>query len=321
VFFQYLRDMHNSLLWGGQHFSAQNRLNLGLAVALLAATAALFALRWLTPKSALGLHLLSQLLLGAASGLWLWRWQRIPGARASVDPALSRRALAIGSRNFLHILPDLLLLRIDVYLIQRLLPATSMERDLGIYQAGVRVAELLLLLPGTLTTVLFAKAAAQDAAEGDIARMTLRAAQLSLQLGLFACVAMALVGQPLLVAFYGARFAGSFVPALVVLLGCAALCYSGPLAGTLSGAGGYPRSVIIAQSVALLTNVAANLYLLPRYGVRGSAAASAVAYGCSATLIALAFARRYALRALDLLRLEPPWQLVRTLQQRPAARR
>lgn len=319
VFFQFLRDMHNSLLWGGQHFAAQNRLNLGLAVALLVATVGLYARALLTPASALGLAALSQILLGAASGLWLWRWQRrAPAVRATADTTLPARTLRIGSRNFLHILPDLLLLRIDVYLIQRLLPGTSMKAELGLYQAGVRVAELLLLVPGTLNTVLFAKAAARDDSEAAIARMTLRSAQLALQLGLLACVAMALLGQPLLVAFYGARFAGSFLPALVVLLGCAALCYSGPLAGTLSGAGGYPRSVIIAQTVALGVNVAANLYLLPRYGVRGSAAASALAYLCSAVLIALAFARRYDLPARDLLRLESPWQLVRALRQRRA---
>ena len=101
----------------------------------------------------------------------------------------------------------------------------------------------------------------------------------------------------------------------MVLLGCTALCFSGPLAGTLSGAGGYPRSVIIAQSVALLVNVAANLYLLPRYGVRGAAVASALSYLCSAVLIAVAFARRFGLTAADLLRLEAPQTLIRALKK------
>lgn len=320
VVLQYLRDVHNSLLWGGQHFTAQNRLNLGLAVGQLAAVAALFQLAVLTPTSALALQAGSQLVLSAAAGLWLWRWQlaQPPGGAppplepdpSRAAPSLSSRALRIGGRNFLHILPDLLLLRIDVYLIQRLLPAAHMEQDLGIYQAGVRVAELLLLVPGTLNTVLFAKAAARE----DIARVTLLGAKLALLLGLGACVGMALVGQPLLVAFYGQRFAGSFLPALVVLLGCTALCFSGPLAGTLSGAGGYPRSVVLAQTAALLVNVGANLYLLPRYGVRGAAVASALSYLCSAVLIAIAFARRFELTAADLLRPHSPRQMLAALR-------
>ncbi len=324
VVLQYLRDVHNSLLWGGQHFAAQNRLNLGLAIGQLAVLAAMAGLAFLTPTSALGLHAVSQAVLAAAAALWLWRWQHgqrgapksasegpEPAAAEQPEASLAMRALRIGGRNFLHILPDLLLLRIDVYLIQRLLPAGQMEQNLGIYQAGVRVAELLLLLPGTLNTVLFAKAAARE----DIAQVTLLGAKLALWLGLLACALMAVCGQPLLVAFYGARFAGSFLPALVVLLGCAALCFSGPLAGTLSGAGGYPRSVIYAQTAALGVNVAANLYLLPRYGVRGAAAASALAYLCSAVLIAIAFARRFRLSAADMLRPTSPIALLRALRR------
>ena len=325
VVLQYLRDVHNSLLWGGQHFAAQNRLNLGLAIGQLAVLAAMAGLAFLTPTSALGLHAVSQGVLAAAAALWLWRWQHAqrtqqqpaaqerphPAPAAPPEASLALRALRIGGRNFLHILPDLLLLRIDVYLIQRLLPAGQMEQNLGIYQAGVRVAELLLLVPGTLNTVLFAKAAARE----DIAQVTLLGAKLALWLGLLACLLMAVGGQPLLVVFYGARFAGSFLPALVVLLGCAALCFSGPLAGTLSGAGGYPRSVIYAQTAALGVNVAANLYLLPRYGVRGAAAASALSYLCSAILIAIAFARRFGLSAADMLRPTSPIALLRALRR------
>lgn len=323
VVLQYLRDVHNSLLWGGQHFTAQNQLNLGLAIGQLAGLGAMAGLAALTPTRALGIHAASQAVLAAAAALWLWRWQRgqatNPAPAPPFDPAgaepatqsLAVRALRIGGRNFLHILPDLLLLRIDVYLIQRLLPAGQMEQNLGIYQAGVRVAELLLLVPGTLNTVLFAKAAARE----DIAQVSLLGAKLALWLGLLACVLMAACGQPLLVAFYGERFAGSFLPALVVLLGCAALCFSGPLAGALSGAGGYPRSVIYAQTAALTVNVAANLYLLPRYGVRGAAAASALAYLCSAVLIAIGFARRFHLRAAELLRPSSPLALLRALRR------
>ena len=42
---QYARDVHNSLLWGGQQFSAQNRLTTGLAVGQLVASAALVRLK------------------------------------------------------------------------------------------------------------------------------------------------------------------------------------------------------------------------------------------------------------------------------------
>jgi O-antigen/teichoic acid export membrane protein len=125
---------------------------------------------------------------------------------------------------------------------------------------------------------------------------------------------MALVGQPLLILLFGPRFAGSFVPCLLVLLGCSALCFSGPLAGTVAGAGAYPRSIIVAQGVALLVNVGVNIVLIPRYGATGAAAASTVAYIVSAAILARAFAARFSVPMHELLRPESPLALIRRLR-------
>lgn len=311
VLVQYGRDVVNSLLWGGQRFSVQNRVNVLVQLALLFGIASLVLSHGLGPESAVALQLAGNL-------LWItgaWRAARPaqadPDASPQPEDGLLRRARAIGMRNYFSQLLDLLLLRIDVYLIQNLLPAASMERDLGLYQAGVRVAELALMLPGTLNALLFAKAAAAE----EVALTALCSAKFSLWLGLFALVGMALLGQPLLVLFFGARFAGSFWPCLGVLGGCVAMCFSGPLAGTLQGAAGYPRSVFIAQALSLVVNVAANLYLLPRYGIFGAALASCLAYGASAALIAAAFGRRFAISAGEILRPETPWALWRHLRQ------
>ena len=311
---QYARDVHNSLLWGGQQFSAQNRLTTGLAVGQLVASAALVLLGVLTMQTALLLQCASLAAVALLSGRWvalrLATAEALEVADSRSLTSWHKRAFTVGLRNFLHILPDLLLLRIDVYLIQRLLPVELADQQLGIYQAGVRVAELLLLVPSTLNTVLFAKAAARE----DIAQVALRGARLALWLGILACLGMGLLGQPLLMLFYGARFAGSFAPCLLVLLGCTALCFSGPLSGTLAGDGGYPRSVIVSQSVALVVNVIANLVLLPRYGIVGAAAASTLAYTVSAALTTWAFAQRFRLPLRQVLRLQSPLTLVRELR-------
>ena len=164
----------------------------------------------------------------------------------------------------------------------------------------------------SLNTVLFAKAAAKE----DVAEQALLGAKLGLYLGLLGCLAMLLVGKPLLVLFYGSRFAGSFVPCLLVLLGCAALSFSGPLAGTLSGVRGYPPSVIWAQSLALLTNVGLNLWLLPRYGIVGAAMASTGAYTVSALCITTAFARHFGIPLKTLLIPVGPKQIWTRLRQR-----
>jgi O-antigen/teichoic acid export membrane protein len=315
VLAQFFRDVQNSLLWGSQRFFTQNRLNLVVQVVLCGAIATLYLKHWLAPEFAVLLQILCNLLWTVAA-MAAPRQPREAPAPPAPDPGdsehhLGRRVLTIGLRNYLSLLLDLLLLRIDVYLIQELSPHATMEHDLGLYLLGVRVAELLLMLPGTLNALLFAKAAARE----DVALVTLRSAKLSVWLGLFGLLGMAAVGQPLLVVFFGPRFAGSFVPCLWVLLGSVAMCFSGPLAGTLQGAGGYPRSVMQAQAVALLVNALANIYLLPRYGILGAAVASALAYFISAALIATAFARRFRLGLPELLRPESPWSLWQHLRQ------
>ena len=70
------------------------------------------------------------------------------------DVPSTKRLYGTSLRNFFHILPDMLLLRIDVYLIELFLPPLAMRHQLGLYQAGARVAELILMLPGTLNAGL-----------------------------------------------------------------------------------------------------------------------------------------------------------------------
>ncbi len=311
------RDVHNALLWGGQRFSAQNRLGLTLSVIQLASVAGLFVCDKLVVESALVVQALSLWGLCIAFLFRLQMDSKIQTemrtqAHDSEDVPSTKRLYAVSLRNFLHILPDMLLLRIDVYLIEVLLPPLLMRRELGLYQAGVRVAELVLMLPGTLNAVLFAKAAAKE----DVAEQALLSAKLGLYLGLCSCIGMFFVGKPLLILFYGARFSGSFLPCLLVLLGCSALCFSGPLAGALSGAGAYPKSVIVAQTLALCTNVGLNLWLLPSYGIIGSAWASALAYTVSAVCVSVAFAHKFALPLHRLLTPVSPSVILQKLGRR-----
>ncbi|HND11701.1 MAG TPA: polysaccharide biosynthesis C-terminal domain-containing protein [Pseudomonadota bacterium] len=311
------RDIHNALLWGSQRFASQNRLSLALSVFQLASVAGLFLWKKLALETALGLQALSLWGLCVAFLLRVFfdsqnkaeSFQKTP---EHSDVPSTKRLYGTSLRNFFHILPDMLLLRIDVYLIELFLPPLAMRHQLGLYQAGARVAELILMLPGTLNAVLFAKAAAKE----DIGEQALLSAKLGLYLGLGSCVAMFFVGKPLLLLFYGDRFAGSFLPCLLLLLGCSALCFSGPLAGALSGARGYPPSVIWAQTLALLTNVALNLLLLPRYGIIGAAWASVAAYTVSALCISIAFARHFALPLRSLIAWVPPHTIYHRLARR-----
>lgn len=308
---QFFRDVLNSLLSGAQQFQAQNVQALVIGVFQLAVYTGLYATDRLTPQTALLVQLASHGVLCFMAGQALRRLARDAGLwQEGAEPGLARRAMSIGWRNFLHIMMGLLLMRVDVKLMEALLPAQTGSSELGLYQVGVRLAEMVLMAPSALNAVLFAKAAAQE----DLRMVTVAGAKLSLYLGLACLLGMALVGQPFLTLVYGARFSGSFVPCLLVLAGCCVLCFSSPLAGTVAGDGAYPRILIVAEAVALLTNVGANLYLIPAYGATGAAAASTLAYGVSAAILSGAFAARFGISWRELLRIESPLALVRRVR-------
>lgn len=312
---QYVRDVLNSLLWGTQQFQAQSWQSLLMVVAQLGVVAGLAATGALDPQAAVAVQIGANLLLvGLAAGS-LWRLSRdaglwVPAQDGDAADPLLLRAAQIGARGMLHMLPGLLLMRVDVYLIQRLMPPGGAQHELGIYQAGVRIGEMILMVPGTLNSVLFAKAAARE----DVVGTTVACAKISLYLGLFCCVGMALVGQPILMLLYGPQYAGSFWPCVLVLLGCCGFCLSTPLTGTLAGDAGFPRSIILAEVIALAVNVLANLYLIPRHGVVGAAAASTVSYFVSAAVLTAAFRARYGVPVIELLRPEGPAGLVRRVR-------
>lgn len=317
VLSQFARDMQNSLLWGGQRFALQNRLNIAVQVVTCLILLVLFWRGRLTVLSGLSVQLVS-LVVWLLAARWLSAGQPLamgfPDEEPGPDPAQIATAVhQIGLRSYTGLLLELFLMRVDLYLIEQLVPAGQAAHQLGLYQAGVRVAELLLMVPSTLNTILFAKAAARE----NVVLSTLCSAKLSAWLGLLGLLGMALCGQPLLVLLFGARFEGSFVPCLWVLLGCVSLCFSGPLAGALSGDAGYPRAILAAQLAAVVVNLGANLYWLPRHGIIGAAMASTLAYSVSALWIAVAFARRYGLALYDVLRPELPHVLWQTIRRTP----
>ena len=202
---------------GGQRFAVQNRINLLVQLALSVLLFVLWRTGWLQPESALGLQL-------AAHVLWIVAARSVP-AETTVAPPSSDLPLSppppdasasdfAGARaghraaQLCRRAPRSLLLRIDIYLIEKLVPPAVMAHELGPLSGRVRVAELVLFVPSTLNAVLFAKGRGRRRCRAVYpAERQAFAVAGDLGLGVHG-----LVGQPLLVLVFGARFAGSFAP-------------------------------------------------------------------------------------------------------------
>jgi O-antigen/teichoic acid export membrane protein len=261
--------LFQNLLIGTQRIHDYNKIDLAarvLAVVLVAATA---PLGLVSPEVVFALVLFSVL----ASATWCFGTLRRDLAGAVTwSPANLRSGLGYGVRAYLGSLFAFLVLKSDILLVKYLRGAS----ETGYYAIAVGLADILMMLPSVVGTVLFPRlAAAPDvASKWALARRVLVWMVPATPVALGATL---VVARPLIRLAYGPAFAPSF-PAVVWLLpgiGCLAL---NTVFMNLFASCGMPLVVTLSPLAALVVNVVVNLVLLPRVGFVGAAVSSTVAY-------------------------------------------
>ena len=163
-------------------------------------------------------------------------------------------------------------------------------RQLGLYALAATVAELLWLLTDPLAAALVPHQVRASPREGR--RLSFAMARRSLWISLIAAVGAWLLAPLAVRVVYGPEFAGA-VPALRLLLpGVVALAATRPLRAMLLKEGRAVALSVLGFG-ALCLNVALNVALLPRIGIRGSSIASSLCYAALA-LSYVVLARRQA---------------------------
>jgi O-antigen/teichoic acid export membrane protein len=175
--------------------------------------------------------------------------------------------------------------RVDAYLLAALLADAS--APLGYYSMAVTLAEMVFLVPNAVSWVLFPHVAGapREASDRDI----LVVARVTLLLTGAAALVVAPVGTILIHALLPA-FVPS-LPALYVLLpGAVALSTTKVVSGYIAGLG-MTATVSAVTILAFVINVAANLFLIPRFGIVGAATSSLMSYTASSVVITQIAAR------------------------------
>jgi O-antigen/teichoic acid export membrane protein len=258
-----------NLLIGTQQIRAYNLIDLStrvLAVLLVAATA---PLGLVSPEMIFGL-VLATVVLGAA---WSFvRLRRPPdGALAWSGDAL-RAALPYGMRAYVGSLLAFLVLKSDVVLVSYLRGAV----ETGYYSVAVGLADILLMLPTVIGTILFPKLSAFPdlATRWGLVRRVLVAMVPGTPIALGLTYVLA---GPLIRLAYGPAFEPSTAAVAWLLPGVGCFAINSILMNFLAACG-MPRVVVLGPLVALVVNVAGNLWLIPRLGFVGASITSSVAY-------------------------------------------
>ncbi|MFI4941771.1 MAG: oligosaccharide flippase family protein [Burkholderiales bacterium] len=259
-----------NLLIGTQQIRAYNTIDLTtrvLAVLLVAATA---PLGLVSPEVVFGL-VLATVVLGALWCLLRFRSQ-IQGPLAWSFETL-RACLPYGLRAYAGSLFVFLVLRSDIVIVTYLRGAV----ETGYYAIAVGLADLLLMLPTVIGTILFPKLSAipEQAARWQVVRRVLSSMVPATPAAL---VLVYVAAGPLIRLAYGPAFVPSTAAVGWLLPGVGCYAINGILMNFLASCG-MPLVVVYSPFVALLVNVSINLWLVPRMGFVGASISSSVAYG------------------------------------------
>jgi O-antigen/teichoic acid export membrane protein len=194
--------------------------------------------------------------------------------------------MSFGIRSHIANLAAFLNYRVDQLLVNGMLGSSAV----GIYTVAVNNTERLWLLVGNFAQVLFPTASAkQDDPEG-FARFTARlAASMLFVLAIFGALLM-LIAEFVVVLLYGEDFRPAGAVIVWLVPGIVALGHSRILANYIAGQG-RPGINAVRGCAALAVNIAANLALIPVYGIIGAAVATTISYSMSAIAGYVAFVR------------------------------
>jgi O-antigen/teichoic acid export membrane protein len=198
--------------------------------------------------------------------------------------ALLRRAVQVGFRAMVASALGQLILRVDLLIVSAMLPG----QVAGLYALANIANALLLQVASSVGTLAFPLAFGQSKGESfaEVRRMSI---------GLLAIATVtfpiiAIFAEPLIQIAIGERYSGAGEIFGWLLPGCAFMCAATPIANFI-GARGYPWSYVISHAIALVTQVAICMVLIPGYGPIGAAVASTIGYFVLAAGLYRSFAR------------------------------
>lgn len=220
---------------------------------------------WGTANGALAAYAVSGLATAVAVQAVVRKRYAEPGSRAV---PVNRALLSQVAPLFIVSFWTMIYFRVDALLLQML----KGYAEVGIYSAGYRLFEALIIVPSVLAIALFPRLV-EDVTLPDRSRYV-RGYFLSFVLvGVAGAGVLAGLSGPILRLLYGGvdDFASSVRIFRLLLVAFVVVCVNYPLT-QMAVASGRQRAYATGAVVAGLVNVALNLVAIPRYGAAGAAA-------------------------------------------------
>lgn len=184
-----------------------------------------------------------------------------------------RPALRYGSKAYLGNFLQFLNYRLDLFFVYLMVgPAAA-----GIYNVAVRMAEQLWMVSQAASTVIFPRLSAMHTDQKGRREFTATMARGIMWVTLFGAGVLAALANPLINLLFGPEFKSAKSALTLLLPGVVLLACARVLANDIAARGLVSINLGLAALV-LVINIAANILLIPKFGVVGAAAATTLAY-------------------------------------------
>jgi O-antigen/teichoic acid export membrane protein len=248
----------------------------------------LVLLVWLAQIDVVGAIGALILALAVNGGYALWSVARMVPLQISFNTKLARKMLSLGMVYALSLFIVNINYKIDVVLLERL----STAAEIGQYNTGVVITELIWQLPAALGVVVFSRSANVGKSSADRREFTQKIAKLlrvTLAISIVAAIFLAAIAPILIPLLYGDAFQPSVRVLQLLIPGVVILTIFKVLNMDLAGKGRPEVSLTIFVPAAIL-NIGLNWLWIPTYGANGAAMASTISYSISAIAFMFVYA-------------------------------
>lgn len=221
--------------------------------------------------------------------------KRVSTIKFSICKHLAKRTLSYGIKSYYQTLTSYFHLKLDLYLLPIFLDPSA----IAFYIIGTRMAELILILPNTIGTILFPKLSNTRRRHDKLEMMSIVIRQTILSVGLIS-VLLLIVGESLIVTWYGAEYTKAAEPFKIILPGVMMMALYSVLNRYFMSENKQTIN-IYSGSIALVGNLTFNIILIPKLGINGAAMASTISYSLATLVLLVFFLKETKCRLRDIL--------------------
>ena len=249
--------------------SKYNKLEImsGTFYPILLVIIALFGI--VTPQSVFVISILGCVLVIMIGFTWI---KAMVSDRISLDIQYFKHTLTFGLKNYIACLLAYLVLRADILMLNYFLDS----EQTGLYSIAVSLADMVNMLSVTVGMLLFPKAASMSSDQERHKFIKKVITYMFFVMLLLILVAM-MLSKYVILLLYGSEYAPAIKVFNILMPGILCLSISSLLSNYFTSKN-MITITIITTFIAFVVNVIANLLLIPRYGINGSAIASAISY-------------------------------------------